>query len=221
MKRLAVGLCALSLSVAACSSDEPQTPAADDSPAAEPIELTVFAASSLTDVFTEEIGPAFEGANEGTTVVFNFGASDALAGQIQSEGTADVFASASGTWMDAVAEGSGRHRPRPTSCTNRLVIITPPDNPAGIAVDRRPGRRRGAARARRRGRAGRRLRARGARATPASPTRPRPTSSRTRRTTPASSPRSRPATATQASSTSPTSRRQPATTSPPSRSPTT
>ncbi len=109
------------LSAAACSSGSDET-----------TDLTVFAASSLTNAFTDEIGPAFEDANAGTTVVFNFAASDALAGQIQSEGTADVFASASGTWMDAVADDPGV-TDRMDFVQNRLVIITPPDDPAGIA----------------------------------------------------------------------------------------
>jgi molybdate transport system substrate-binding protein len=104
-------------------------------PSGEPdgvTELTVFAASSLTNAFTDEIGPAFEAEHEGTTVVFNFAASDALAGQIQSEGTADVFASASGTWMDAVQDHPGVSD-RTDFVRNRLVIITPPANPADIA----------------------------------------------------------------------------------------
>jgi molybdate transport system substrate-binding protein len=91
----------------------------------------VFAAASLTDVFTERIGPGFEQANEGTTVVFNFAASDALAAQIQSEGSADVFASASGTWMDAVQKEPGVTE-RADFVQNPLVIVTPPDDPAGI-----------------------------------------------------------------------------------------
>jgi molybdate transport system substrate-binding protein len=95
-------------------------------------ELTVFAASSLTAAFTERIGPALEAEHEGVTVVFNFAASDTLAGQIQSEGTADVFASASGTWMDAVQDDPGVTG-RVDFVTNRLVIITPTENPAGIA----------------------------------------------------------------------------------------
>jgi molybdate transport system substrate-binding protein len=94
-------------------------------------ELTVFAASSLGAAFADEIGPAFEAEHEGTTVVFNLAASDALAGQIQSEGTADVFVSASGTWMDAVQNDPGVSDRR-DFVQNRLVIITPPENPAGI-----------------------------------------------------------------------------------------
>ena len=95
-------------------------------------ELTVFAASSLTAAFTERIGPAFEAGRDGVTVTFNFAASDTLAEQIQSEGTADVFASASATWMDAVQDDPGVTG-RVDFATNRLVIVTPADNPAGIA----------------------------------------------------------------------------------------
>ena len=131
MKRLLIVLCSVALMLSACSSDEPNGTATDE-PTTGTTELTVFAGSSLTDAFTEGIGQDFEAAHEGTTVVFNFGASDSLAGQIQSEGSADVFASASGTWMDAVEEDPGVTY-RTDFVMNRLVIITPPDNPAGIA----------------------------------------------------------------------------------------
>jgi molybdate transport system substrate-binding protein len=104
----------------------------DTSTLAGPTALTVFAASSLTAVFTSEVGPAFEAANPGVKVVFNFGASDSLAGQIQSEGSADVFASASGTWMDAVAEDPGVTG-RTDFARNRLVIVTPVEDPADIS----------------------------------------------------------------------------------------
>lgn len=103
--------------------------AGDDGGAAE---LTVFAASSLTAVFSDEIGPAFEDANPGAEVVFNFASSDALAAQIRSEGSADVFASASGTWMDAVADDPGITG-RTDFAQNRLVIVTPIDDPASIS----------------------------------------------------------------------------------------
>jgi molybdate transport system substrate-binding protein len=127
LQRLKIGLVTLTLMLGACSSDNGDAAAES----AETTELTVFAASSLTKAFTDDIGPAFEAANEGTSVVFNFAASDVLAGQIQSEGTADVFASASGTWMDAVADDPGVSD-RTDFVTNRLVIITPADDPAGI-----------------------------------------------------------------------------------------
>ncbi|HSH32232.1 MAG TPA: molybdate ABC transporter substrate-binding protein [Actinomycetota bacterium] len=132
MKRLFALLLATTLVMAACSSDDDggDTSSSATEPA-ETTELTVFAASSLTTVFQDAIGPAFEHANPGVTVSFNVGASDALAAQIQSEGTADVFASASGTWMDEVEKDPGVSD-RTDFVMNRLVIITPPDNPADI-----------------------------------------------------------------------------------------
>ena len=131
MKRLFALLLATTLVMAACSSDDGGGSSSAATEPAETTELTVFAASSLTAVFQDAIGPAFEDANPGVTVSFNVGASDALAGQIQSEGTADVFASASGTWMDEVEKDPGVSD-RTDFVMNRLVIITPPDNPADI-----------------------------------------------------------------------------------------
>src|SRR6266550_5642337 len=92
--------------------------------------LTVFAASSLSAAF-DRIGSEFTAAHPGITVSFNFGSSTDLASQIQSEGTADVFASASGTAMDSLQSDPGV-TDRTDFATNRLVIITPPGDPAGI-----------------------------------------------------------------------------------------
>jgi molybdate transport system substrate-binding protein len=92
--------------------------------------LTVVAAASLTEAFTK-IGRDFDAANDGVTVRFSFGPSDGLAQQIQQSGGVDVFASASPTWMDAVQEDPGV-RDRADFARNRLVIITPADDPAGV-----------------------------------------------------------------------------------------
>jgi molybdate transport system substrate-binding protein len=123
---LAIGCAALLL--AACSSDDGGS--GGGSTGEEAVELTVFAASSLTDAFTQ-IGSDFEAADEGVTVTFNFGSSGDLAAQIASEGTADVFASASESYLDDVAEDPGVTG-RADFVQNQLVVITPPDNPAGI-----------------------------------------------------------------------------------------
>jgi molybdate transport system substrate-binding protein len=93
-------------------------------------QLTVFAASSLTKAFTQ-IGQDFHTVNPDVTLTFNFGSSTDLASQIQSEGTADVFASASGTAMDTAASDPGV-TDLTNFATNQLVIITPPDDPAGV-----------------------------------------------------------------------------------------
>ena len=120
-----------SLLVAACSSDDSPGAEGPSSATTPAVELTVFAASSLTAAFTQ-IGSDFEAANPGTTVTFNFGSSGDLASTIETEGTADVFASASGTYMDEVSDKVGVSG-RADFVQNKLVIITPPDNPANIA----------------------------------------------------------------------------------------
>ena len=121
---VAVGL-ALALVTAACSSSSSSTSAGTSN-----TQLTVFAASSLTKAFTQ-IGQDYHTANPDVTVTFSFGSSTDLASQIQSEGTADVFASASGTAMDTVAGNPGV-TDQTNFATNHLVIITPPDDPASI-----------------------------------------------------------------------------------------
>jgi molybdate transport system substrate-binding protein len=92
--------------------------------------LTVFAASSLTTAFTR-IGSDFEAFHPGATVTFNFGASGDLAAAIRSEGTADVFASASGAYMDDVINEVGVSD-LADFARNELVVITPSGNPANI-----------------------------------------------------------------------------------------
>ena len=89
------------------------------------------AAASLTDAFTD-IGTTFEQDNPGVTVTFNFGPSDGLATQINEGAPVDVFASASPTWMDAVQDEGLGAEGRTDFAKNRLAIIVPTGNPAGI-----------------------------------------------------------------------------------------
>jgi len=121
MKRLAAPLFCLSLVLAACSSG---------SSGASSGTLTVFAASSLTGAFTQ-IGKDFEAAHAGDKVTFNFAASDDLSSQIESEGGADVFASASSKYMDSVSSKVGVTG-QVNFAQNKLVVIVPKSNPAGI-----------------------------------------------------------------------------------------
>jgi molybdate transport system substrate-binding protein len=119
VKRRTVLLVAVMLVANACGSEEPTAP---DS-------ITVFAAASLTEAFTQ-IAADFEDQH-GTTVRLSFGPSDGLATQIQEGAPADVFASASPKWMDAVAEDPGMVD-RSDFARNLLIVITPADNPAGV-----------------------------------------------------------------------------------------
>ena len=90
----------------------------------------MFAAASLTDAF-EEVGTAFEAANPGRTVEFNFAASSALREQILAGAPADVFASANTSNMDQVVEGGAAAEPE-TFVKNLLQIAVPAGNPAGV-----------------------------------------------------------------------------------------
>ena len=112
------------LTLAACgsssSSSGSTSPSASSSVSGS---ITVFAAASLKESFTA-IGTAFEAANPGTTVTFNFGASSTLATQITQGAPADVFASASTKTMDTVT-GAGDASAPTTFAVNTMEIATP------------------------------------------------------------------------------------------------
>jgi molybdate transport system substrate-binding protein len=98
--------------------------------ASEKQALIVFAASSLTDVFTE-MAAEFEGKHPGVEVIFNFAGSSQLATQLVEGGQADVFASASERQMTAVIT-AGRAAQATPFASNRLTIVVPAANPANI-----------------------------------------------------------------------------------------
>jgi molybdate transport system substrate-binding protein len=103
--------------------------AASAAPAAD---LTISAAASLTNAF-REIGPLFEAQNPGNSVVFNFGASDALLAQIAKGAPADVFASADQETMDrAEAQKLLTAGSRRNFVTNTLVMVVPADSALGL-----------------------------------------------------------------------------------------
>lgn len=93
-------------------------------------ELTVFAASSLTDAF-KEVGEEFERQNPGVEVRFNFASSSALLAQLQQGAPVDVFASADEAKMgDAV--GAGIVSTPEVFARNSPLAIVPETNPAGV-----------------------------------------------------------------------------------------
>jgi len=98
----------------------------------EPRTLTVFAAASLTDAFGD-IGQAFEAANPGVTVKFNFAGSQTLRTQIEQGANVDVFASANIKEMDTLVAGKFiAENSAQVFLTNQLVVILPASNPAGL-----------------------------------------------------------------------------------------
>ena len=93
--------------------------------------ITVNAAASLTDAFTQ-MGKDFQKRNKGTTVTFNFAASSALVTQIQGGAAVDVFASADGNNMQKLVTG-GQVTTEPTVfASNLLTIVVKPGNPKNV-----------------------------------------------------------------------------------------
>jgi len=84
-------------------------------------KLTVFAAASLTEAFQ-----AFD-----STETYSFAGSNTLAAQIKQGARADVFASASPQYTQDLFHAGLVERPV-TFATNRLVLIVPKSNPAGL-----------------------------------------------------------------------------------------
>jgi molybdate transport system substrate-binding protein len=127
---------ALTATLVGCNSTgDPvgSTSSVNDSGSASPAlsgSITVFAAASLTDAFAK-LGTQFEAANPGVTVTFSFGASSALAEQINAGAPADVFASASESTMEQVVDAGNATDPM-TFATNVMQIAVLPTNPANV-----------------------------------------------------------------------------------------
>lgn len=99
---------------------------------AEAQTLTVLAAASLTESFTE-LGRLFESRNPGVKVAFSFAGSQQLAQQLGQGAGADVFASANWKSMDvAVTAGRVSRDEAAVFAGNRLVVVVPGDNPTGL-----------------------------------------------------------------------------------------
>jgi molybdate transport system substrate-binding protein len=88
--------------------------------------LTVFAAASLTDAFTE-LSQAFD-ASSGHKTTFQFGGSQVLRTQLENGAKADVYASANDAQF-APLVSKGLVQTGQPFVRNRLMIIAPKENP--------------------------------------------------------------------------------------------
>ncbi len=116
---MTAALCALLVGACASGGD-------DES---EVVTLNVYAASSLTDVFTS-LAEDYEAVHPDVDIRFTFAGSSDLASQINEGAPADIFASANEKHMDAVSEhidGTAH-----VFASNTLTIAVPTGNPAGI-----------------------------------------------------------------------------------------
>lgn len=95
-------------------------------------ELTIFAAASLTGA-VGDLDSIFEAAHPGVQVTANFDSSATLETQIKEGADADLFLPASTKNMDNLVKEDLIDNERVTPyATNKLAIIVPVDNPAGI-----------------------------------------------------------------------------------------
>jgi molybdate transport system substrate-binding protein len=124
-----MAVCAVALVAGACTSR------AGDG------ELTVFAASSLRDVFLE-LGDVYRASHRDVSLTFSFDATNALRAQIEQGARADVFAAADTSTPRALTDAGLAAAPV-VFAGNELAIVTPAgdagiDEPSDLA---RPGLR--------------------------------------------------------------------------------
>lgn len=136
---------AMAFSLAACSSNTADTAgesAQGGSETTEPVELTVFAAASLTETLNQ-IAEDYKTVAPDVTLTFNFDSSGTLKTQIQEGAVCDLFLSAGQKQMDQldasadasvntegldfVLEGS-----RIDLLENKVTLAVPEGNPKGI-----------------------------------------------------------------------------------------
>ena len=155
-KLLALTLaCTFMLSLCACGAKENPAPAAPQTPApveaektaepettAEPVELIVFAAASMTETLTK-LGDAYMAENQNVNIVFNFDSSGTLKTQIQEGADVDIFISAGQKQMNQLDINASAEvntdgldfvlaDTRFNILENKVALAVPSDNPAGI-----------------------------------------------------------------------------------------
>ena len=114
-------------------------------PAAQPVELIVFAAASMKETLTE-VGERYKSTAPNVTLVFNFDSSGTLKTQIAEGADCDLFLSAAPKQMNAL-DGSlkddAEKNPdgldfilQGTRCDlleNKVTLVVPEGNPKGLA----------------------------------------------------------------------------------------
>ena len=136
---------AMALSFTACGSKAPSAESAGQSvpeassaapeesaQSGEAVELTVFAAASMTETLTE-IAQQYQTVAPDVTLTFNFDSSGTLQTQIEEGAVCDLFLSAGQKQMDTLAEGGYLlSDSRLDLLENKVTLCVPEGNPAGI-----------------------------------------------------------------------------------------
>ena len=123
MKKFFVLMAMLCLLMTGCGGDSSKSDGEKKS--AEPTELHVAAAASLTDAM-KELSAMYEKDNPDVKFVFNFGSSGALQQAIENGGETDLFFSAAQKQMDALEKsGNLADGTRKNLLRNEVVLIVP------------------------------------------------------------------------------------------------
>ena len=150
MKKLVSLLLALSLVLALTACGQKDTPPDTTNPddmqteQAEPVELIVFAAASMTETMTQ-IAEMYKSVAPEVTIIYNFDSSGKLLAQIKEGADCDLFISAAPTQMNAL-DGSliGDTEKNPDGLDlivtdsridlleNKVTLAVPEGNPKGI-----------------------------------------------------------------------------------------
>ena len=99
---------------------------------AKKVTITVSAAASLVNVYTE-IGKQFEKANPSIKVRFNFASSSSLVSQIQSGAPTDVFAAADLASFDKLLATGNMVKSPKVFARNSMQLVVKPGNPLRIS----------------------------------------------------------------------------------------
>ena len=100
-------------------------------PSAEPAALTIYGAASLKGVL-DKVKSAYEGADPGTSLTISTDSSATLETQIEQGAPADDFLSADTTNPKKLVDKSLADGGAVTFAGNKLTIIVPTSDPAGI-----------------------------------------------------------------------------------------
>ncbi|MEA4812768.1 MAG: molybdate ABC transporter substrate-binding protein [Anaerolineaceae bacterium] len=119
---------------------EAATPKATQALAANPIELHVFAAASLTETM-QQLAKVYESKNSGVKIVYTLDSSGTLKTQIQQGAVCDLFISAAQKQMNQLEAGNKANtesldfvakETRVNLVENKVTLVVPKDNPAGV-----------------------------------------------------------------------------------------
>jgi len=148
IRRRTILTAAFALVLAGCRGTNPSPAAAlptqaasQPAPSAAPVELNILGAASLKGVL-DKAKETYEAESAGITLTVSTDSSSALETKVEQGAPADVFLSADTTNPEKLIDGGFASGSIVVFAGNKLTIVVPRDNPAGITSPKdlaRPG----------------------------------------------------------------------------------